>query len=96
MTCRSRPIDKTNAFYGVLQEGGFEKHAQISAGDKDFIPVFLKVCQFSTTDVFKLVVSTGQESAAIYSEDEESTLLDNDSVVEIIREEQWLEEVFGT
>ena len=24
--CSGKPIDKTNAFYEVLQDGGFEKH----------------------------------------------------------------------
>ena len=94
MHCSGKPVDKTNAFYCILQEGGFEKHEQISAGDKDFIPVFDKICAFATVDIFKLALDAGSVSANVYSETEEKSLVAKDTC-EIIREEQWLEEVFG-
>ena len=90
--CSGKPIDKTNAFYNILQEGGFEKHAEISAGDKDFAPVFDKICAFSTTDVFELALETGTED--IYNADEKKKIGHKD-VFETIREEIWLEDVFG-
>jgi len=68
--CSGKPIDKTNAFYCILQDGGFEKHTQISAGDKDFAPVFDKMCSFVTTDVFKLALMVGSVEAHTYTEDE--------------------------
>ena len=68
--CSGKPIDKTNAFYEVLQDGGFEKHTQISAGDKDFAPVFDKMCSFATMDVFKLALMTGSVDTHVYTEDE--------------------------
>ena len=92
--CSGKPIDKTNAFYEVLQDGGFEKHTQISAGDKDFAPVFDKMCSLVTMDVFKLALMTGSVSEHVYTEDEMSRIAHKD-VFETIREEVWLEEVFG-
>ena len=68
--CSGKPIDKTNAFYEVLQDGGFERHTQISAGDKDFAPVFDKMCSFATMDVFKLALMTGSVDTHVYTEDE--------------------------
>ena len=92
--CSGKPIDKTNAFYEVLQEGGFERHTQISAGDKDFAPVFDKMCSFVTKDVFDLAKMTGSVENHVYTEDEMSQIAHKD-VFEVIREEVWLEEVFG-
>ena len=92
--CSGKPIDKTNAFFCVLQEGGFEKHEQISAGDKDFIPVFDKICAFVTKDVFKMALDAGIAESDIYTEEETGQLLNADGL-EAIREEQFLEEVFG-
>ena len=92
--CSGKPIDKTNAFYEVLQEGGFERHTQISAGDKDFAPVFDKLCSFVSTDVFKLALMTGSVSEHVYTQDEMDRIAHKD-VFETVREEVWLEEVFG-
>ena len=69
--CSGKPIDKTNAFYEILQDGGYDSHEQISAGDKDFPPVFTKICEFVTVDAFKLAVETGCADTPIYSSDEE-------------------------
>ena len=92
--CSGKPIDKTHAFYEVLQDGGFERHAQISAGDKDFAPVFDKMCSFVTKDVFDLAKMTASVENHVYTEDETSRIAHKD-VFEVIREEVWLEEVFG-
>ena len=90
--CSGKPIDKTRAFFCILQEGGFEKHDQISAGDKDFIPVFDKVCAFATADVFGFAHEAGMLATPLYSADEAKQLLD---VCEILREDHWLEQVYG-
>ena len=52
------------------------------------------MCKFSTTDIFKLALETGSINAAVYTEDEEGKVGHKD-VFETIREEIWLEEVFG-
>ena len=93
LNCSGKPIDKTNAFYCILQEGGFERHEQISAGDKDFEPVFTKICEFVSKDVMDLA-SRLDGAAHVYTEDEIQKLVHEDTVV-ILREDQWLEEVFG-
>ena len=95
MHCSGKIIDKTNAFYCILQEGGFEKHEQISAQDKDFNPVFEKIVKFATVDVFALAELTGSVSPKIYSEEEEQQLV-SDELVEGMREDGFLETVFGT
>ena len=92
--CSGKPIDKTNAFYEILQDGGYDSHEQISAGDKDFPPVFTKICEFVTVDAFKLAVETGCADTPIYSSDEEKALMNQDTI-EVVREEIWLEDVFG-
>ena len=94
MHCSGKPIDKTNAFYCILQDGGFEKHTQISAGDKDFAPVFDKMCAFATTDIFDFALMAGSVDAHVYTEDEREKIGHKD-IFETIREEVWLEEVFG-
>ena len=50
--CSGKPIDKANALFPILQDGGFEKHEEIAAADKDFNPVFEKIVAFATVDVF--------------------------------------------
>ena len=56
--------------------------------------MFDKICAFATVDVFKLAKAAGMVTEDIYSQEEEKALLDKD-VVEVIREEHWLEDVFG-
>ena len=91
--CAGKPADKTRALYCILQDGGFEKHDQISAGDKDLIPVFQKLCELVTQDVFKYAIEH-VGAGSIYSEDEVKKLVNKD-IIEAIREDQWLEEVYG-
>ena len=52
-------MDKARALYCILQDGGLEGHQQISAGDKDFQPVFDKVCTLATADIFDLAKDAG-------------------------------------
>jgi len=92
--CAGKPADKTRALYCILQDGGFEKHDQISAGDKDLIPMFQKLCELVTKDVFKFATEH-VGAGSIYSEDEVKKLFDQ-GVVEVIREDMWLEEVYGS
>lgn len=68
MHCSGKTIDKTNALFCILQDGGFERHEIISAGDKDFIPVFNKICEFATCDVFKLAYLTGSVATKVYTD----------------------------
>lgn len=89
--CSGKPIDKANSLFCILQEGGFESHEEIAAGDKDFNPVFDKICAFSTIDVFQFAKESGF-AEELYSAADGSKLMD---AVEIIREDKWLEQVFG-
>lgn len=68
-------------------------HANISAADKDIHPVFHKLCSFVSSDVFKMAEASGI-TEEIYTDDEVSTLLNEDNI-EILREEKWLEEIYG-
>lgn len=91
--CGGKPADKAKVLYCLLQEGGLEAHEQISAGDKDLIPVFQKMCKFVTTDIFSLAKASG-DVVDIYNEDECRGLV-SDDCLEIVREDQWLESVYG-
>ena len=88
-----KPLPKAKALYCLLQDGGFEQHTQISATDKDIIPVFQKICKLVTVDIFTLANQHGGVSN-IYNETE-TTKLVNEENLEILREEDWLEAVFG-
>jgi hypothetical protein len=50
--CQGNPKDKAEEFYNLLQEGGKAQHPKISANDKDLKPVFQKMCDFVTRDIF--------------------------------------------
>lgn len=58
--CAGKPFDRATILYGILQEGGLEAHEEISAGDKDFIPVFDKMASLITKDVFNLTKMCGE------------------------------------
>jgi len=88
--CRGTPLDKTNAFYCVLQDGGFEQHEEIAAGDKDFEPVWIKICHFATIDVFKFAFDAGFTTVT-YTEEEQEQLKEQ---VEPLKEDKWLEDVY--
>lgn len=57
--CSGKPVDKATELFCILQDGGFEKHEYIAAGDKDFEPAFLKLAQFATLDVFRNAADAG-------------------------------------
>ena len=44
LNCPGKIPDKAEHLYNMLQDGGLEAHAQISANDKDLVPVFEKIC----------------------------------------------------
>ena len=44
LNCPRKIPDKAEHLYNMLQDGGLEAHAQISANDKDLVPVFEKLC----------------------------------------------------
>ena len=91
--CKGNNKEKAVAFYEILQEGGLSAHEQISATDKDFIPSFLKIVQFASCDVIKFSVEVlGEEK--LYSDDEVKKLTDPETIVDI-REDIWLEDVYG-
>ena len=46
--CNGTPMDRATILYSILQEGGLSAHEEISAGDKDFIPVFNKLALLVT------------------------------------------------
>lgn len=52
--CRDskKNMEKARGLYEVLQDGGFERHTHISAGDKDFKPTFEKMCTLVTCDLW--------------------------------------------
>ena len=79
--------------YGILQDGGLEAHEEISAGDKDLIPVFTKMSKLVTKDIFILTRKCGETNFA-FDEGSIRKILDDENL-EIIREEQWLDEVYG-
>ena len=91
--CAGKPIDRATVLYGILQDGGLEAHEEISAGDKDLIPVFTKMSKLVTKDIFILTRKCGETNFA-FDEGSIRKILDDENL-EIIREEQWLDEVYG-
>lgn len=72
--CAGKPRDKAIVFYGILQEGGVEKHTFISAQDKDLIPVFEKMCSLATWELFEIAKQVGEVKEDIYNEEEIESL----------------------
>lgn len=48
LTCTGSPEDKAISLYHLLQDGGLRKHNNISANDKDFKPIFSRLCALAT------------------------------------------------
>jgi hypothetical protein len=88
--CAGKPMDKAIAFYNILQEGGLDAHTNISAGDKDLIPVFKQMSDLLTIHAFAFAKLGGISEK--YSEDELSALGESH---EIVREDQLLEDIYG-
>lgn len=95
LLCASEPkdlSDKAKVFYGLLQEGGISKHTFISASDKDFPPVFEKLCRLATVELFDFA----HEFAGVecpYSKEDLTKLAE---AHEHLREEKLLEEIYGS
>mmetsp|Transcript_26547 Transcript_26547/g.35509 ORF Transcript_26547/g.35509 Transcript_26547/m.35509 type:complete len:257 (+) Transcript_26547:27-797(+) len=89
--CSGSLRDKSNELFCILQDGGFEKHELITAGDKDLDPVWDKICEFATSAVFELTLSAGMVTSAVYTEDEIGSL---QNYVEELKE-NWLEPIYG-
>ena len=89
--CGGKPRDKAICLYGILQEGGLERHEFISAQDKDIEPIFEKMCAFATWDLFTAASQIGGIEQ-IYDSGDCAALQEQ---VEALREDHFLEEVFG-
>ena len=89
--CGGKLRDKAIAFYGVLQEGGIERHEFISAQDKDLNPIFLKIVGLCHWELFTAAAQVGGVDE-IYTDEEKQTL---EECVEAFREDVYLEDVFG-
>jgi hypothetical protein len=77
--CQGKAEPKARVLYCVLQDGGFEDHAQISASDKDLIPVFDKFINFVTKDIMNLAVEFGG-AERLYDDDEIRKLVKKDAI----------------
>ena len=52
LNCPGKVADKAEHLYNELQDGGLDAQANISATDKDMIPVFEKLCGLASYDLF--------------------------------------------
>ena len=94
--CVGKSIDKARALYEILQGvGGLEKHEQISAGDKDFKPSFAKILRFASVDIFELANTLGDDVPEFYSNEEKDQMVSTETT-DVLREDVWLEQVYGT
>ena len=84
------PIKKARAFFCLLQDGGFETHAEIAAGDKDFIPAFKTFMHMALHDMQQAAKAVGGVDPC-YDDD------DLNNVDEGFEDfsESFLEDVFG-
>ena len=57
--CRGTIRRKAHFFYGLLQKGGEDKFQFISAGDKDFVPNFEKLCLIASWGLFAATIQIG-------------------------------------
>ena len=89
--CPGKPQEKAEELYGIFQEGGLANHTFIAASDKDLPGLFKKFCDFVTIDLFTLMEETVNVESG-YSEDELEKLRE---AHEDVREEAFLEDVFG-
>jgi hypothetical protein len=90
--CQGNPTDKAEQWFDVLQEGGREAHEMITSNDKDFEPVFMKMCEFVTKDIFT-------DFARIHGLERKYGRSDLDAInknsIDILREDGYLDDVFG-
>ena len=88
MNCQGLVGDKAEALYEELQEGGSAAQQAISAGDKDLQPVFEKLCALASYEMFVCQ----DQVEAVYDEGELSAMAGE---VEVLREDHYLEDIFG-
>ena len=91
MHCCGNFKQKARELFCVLQDGGFEKHPQITAGDKDLDPVFEKICTFATNDVFMFSQQAGMLSKAVYTQEEIGKLI---NCIDELKE-SWIDPIYG-
>lgn len=89
--CGGSSKEKARFFYGMIQDGGMDAHTFIAAGDKDLPPIFQKVCELATVELFTWVQDiTNYECPFGDSFDSLK------SCHEDLREDVFLEDIFGT
>ena len=71
LLCHGKPMEKAKVFYGVLQEGGLEKHEFIAAEDRDFPDIFKKLCMLATVHLFEWAKDTNQAPENPFADDAE-------------------------
>ena len=89
--CPGRKSDKAIYLHALLQEGDHTQYKHISANDKDFKPVFEKMCSIASWELFSTVAQI-KDIDQIYSEDDKIKLQEQ---VETLREDIFLEQIFG-
>ena len=92
--CQGKPEAKAICLYNILQDGGLEAHEQISAGDKDFKPNFIRLAALASKNIFKLANELGSDCPDYYTDEDCETMLNEDNV-EVLVEDHFLEGVFG-
>ena len=88
LNCQGKLSDKCEHFFNEIQEGGTATHKHVSAGDKDIAPVIEKLCGLASFELFQCQSQVGE----IYTASECDSLKEK---VEDLREDQYLEDVFG-
>ena len=91
--CQGKKDRKAVALYNILQDGGLEKHDQITATDKDFRPNFERLCRLATRDVFN-AAHTLNGAEKYYDDATVDTMLSEDNIEALI-EDVFLEHVYG-
>lgn len=86
--CPGKIADRTEHFFNEIQEGGTAVHSAVSAGDKDIVPVFDKLCGLASFELFTCQKVVDE----IYTADECNQMKED---VEALREDKYLEDVFG-
>jgi hypothetical protein len=85
--CQGLAEDKIESFYSILQDGGIEAHAQISASDKDFPLVITEMANIVLGDIIHF-----SELPAKYTAEEVAKVAET---IETFVEESILEPIFG-
>lgn len=59
LLCQGKPESKAEVIFNILQEGGLDEHADISAEDKDFAPFWKNILKFATVYMFQYAEEHG-------------------------------------